>query len=557
MKQRSRQPDAAVADAGLEAEGKARALIAAAGGSHVEVAARCAGDDGPFAALSRPLADAEGYLEPSVPPCLRGQAGALHRAVETAVARASATGRVHYVSLRIAVADCDPLALFAGEPGPDRFFWQQPNGGFALAAVGCVKALDVDPRVRFTSASAAAQAMLGDVVTCGHAARSLPAPLLVGGFSFAAGHRAIGDWAAFPGACLFLPEILLVCRAGEACLTVNAPIAPGLALRTAWSAVLAGATAAHARVERLRGLAVIEGGTGALVRALVPAGGCEAPPSAQDQYRRRIEAALGAIAAGALEKVVLARSLRMLQPGGFDVPSIMHRLRTAYPDCVSLAVGRGADCFVAASPERLVSFDGERVETEALAGTAPRGVTAEDDGQLGRALLENPKERAEHAAVVRAIRAALADVCTALEGPVAPQLLRLAGIQHLYTPLRGRLRQVAGAVAPTILDLVGRLHPTPAVGGLPREAALAWICQGEELERGWYAGPVGYMDCRGGGEFRVALRSALLRNPPREGAPGVASLFAGAGVVAGSLPEREWHETSLKLRALLTPLTEL
>lgn len=547
MKQRFRQLDqamaAAVDDAAVALEGGACSLSAASLEDLV-------GPDG------QGWLHAEGS-EPALPRWLVGAADGLRRGVARCVARAAQTGREQYLALRLPVPPVDPLALFAAAEGTDRFFWQQPVAGVALAASGCVRTLEAEAPRRFSSASSAARALLSDSVVCGEQVdRSLPCPLLVGGFAFSAHHRAVGDWSAFPGACLFLPEILLACRDGRGCLTVNTSIAPRTSAADAWSAVLTRTLAAYARLEGLRAQGQVGGGSGALVRALRPADGCDAQPGARDRYRRRIEAALAAIAAGTLEKVVLARSLRMLQPGGFDVPAILHRLRAAYPDCVSLALGRGADCFVAASPERLVGFDGELVETEALAGTAPRGATAEDDQQLARALQDNPKERAEHAAVVRAIRDALADVCTGLEGPAVPQLLRLAGIQHLHTPLRGRLRQARVAAGLTILDLVGRLHPTPAVGGLPRAAALDWIGRGEELERGWYAGPVGYMDFGGGGEFRVALRSALLRNPSAEGGAGVASLFAGAGVVAGSQPEREWRETSLKMRALLTPLME-
>jgi salicylate biosynthesis isochorismate synthase/menaquinone-specific isochorismate synthase len=140
------------------------------------------------------------------------------------------------------------------------------------------------------------------------------------------------------------------------------------------------------------------------------------------------------------------------------------------------------------------------------------------------------------------LTAALGEVCEQVDAPGEPTLMRLRNVQHLFTPLRGTVRGDAG-----VLDLVGRLHPTPALGGQPREAALAWIREREGLDRGWYGAPVGWVDARGQGEFAVAIRSALVGRYE-------ASLFAGAGIVAASDPEREERETNIKLRAMLGAL---
>jgi len=220
-------------------------------------------------------------------------------------------------------------------------------------------------------------------------------------------------------------------------------------------------------------------------------------------------------------------------------------------------VGRGEATWLGASPERLVRLHAADVRTGALAGSAPRGRTPEDDARLGEALRASEKERAEHAAVVQAIRGALDGVCGELDGPETPGLMKIEGIQHLETPLRGQL--LPDALPTTgVLELLARLHPTPAVGGLPRLAALDWIRRFEGLERGWYAGPVGFVDASGGGEFWVSLRSGLIRNPEAHApAAAHARLFGGAGIVQGSVPARELAETRLKLRAMLAPLTEI
>jgi isochorismate synthase EntC len=194
-----------------------------------------------------------------------------------------------------------------------------------------------------------------------------------------------------------------------------------------------------------------------------------------------------------------------------------------------------------------VSLSGSRVETAAVAGTAARGRNPEEDRRLADALRESKKEQAEHEVVLRSVREALDGLCE-LSGPEGPELLRLEGLQHLHTPLAGSLRRSARGAH--VLELAGRLHPSPAVGGAPLAPALSWIERHEGMDRGWYAGPVGFVDATGGGELHVALRSALVQG-------GEARLYAGAGIVAGSAPEAELRETRLKLRAVLAPLTEI
>jgi isochorismate synthase EntC len=183
----------------------------------------------------------------------------------------------------------------------------------------------------------------------------------------------------------------------------------------------------------------------------------------------------------------------------------------------------------------------------ALAGSAPRGRTPAEDERLARALRESKKEQAEHDVVRRAVLEALAPVCESLDAPEAPGLLRLDGIQHLHTPVTGELR--AGADG-ELLALAGRLHPTPAVGGAPSAAARAFLADHEGLDRGGYAGGVGWLGASGDGELMVALRCALLEGRR-------ATLLAGAGIVAGSDPDAELAETCLKLRAALAALVDL
>jgi isochorismate synthase len=244
---------------------------------------------------------------------------------------------------------------------------------------------------------------------------------------------------------------------------------------------------------------------------------------------------------GLLKKVVLARGVKV-RATGFDAADTLRRLRADYPTCTLFAIVRGDRCFLGATPERLVRVRGGEVNAMALAGSAPRGETEEEDRRFGAMLLAGPKDRLEHAVVVEVLREALTTVCTSVSVAEAPTLLRFRNVQHLHTPIVARLRGRS-----TVLDLVRLLHPTPAVGGVPREKALQWIGRHEGLDRGWYAGPVGWIDRAGEGEFAVAIRSALVRRDE-------ATLFAGCGIVGDSDPDQEYAESGLKLRPMLSAL---
>ena len=244
--------------------------------------------------------------------------------------------------------------------------------------------------------------------------------------------------------------------------------------------------------------------------------------------------AVDEIDAGRLEKAVLARDLHLWSRSPFDVPAVLTALNGRFPSCMTFLV----DHLLGASPELLLARSGRRIASRVLAGTAPRGTDPDEDAALGGALLASVKDRHEHDLALASAVAALTPHCTQLDAATAPSLVRLDNVQHLGTELVGTLE------GPThVLELVDLLHPTAAVGGTPREAALAAIGALEGMSRGRYAGPVGWCTPDGDGEFAIALRCAEISG-------GRARLFAGAGIVAGSLPEVELLETWGKLRAM-------
>jgi menaquinone-specific isochorismate synthase len=263
------------------------------------------------------------------------------------------------------------------------------------------------------------------------------------------------------------------------------------------------------------------------------------PSMSHDHWCALVADGVADIRDGALDKVVLAREVIVRANRDIDVPSVLARLAALYPSCVVFSI----EGFIGASPELLVRRAGTAVASHPLAGTIPRSGDPAADEALASALLNSVKERAEHRFVVNDVAAALRAVCTTLDVPDAPSIVPLRNVSHLGTRISGTLAGPA-ATRPTALDLAARLHPTSAVGGTPRAAALEWLAQREGFTRGPYAGPVGWVDAAGDGEWMVGIRSAVI-----DGA--TARLFAGVGVVADSDPLAELAETQLKLQALL------
>ena len=250
-----------------------------------------------------------------------------------------------------------------------------------------------------------------------------------------------------------------------------------------------------------------------------------------------VERAIDTIRGTELEKVVLAREVVVDANRPFLPADILRRLHALYPSCAVFAV----DGFVGASPELLVSRRGTQISSHPLAGTVARSGDATADERLVAAMWASPKERREHQLVVDAVAAALRPVCAKLDVPMQPSIMSLRNVSHLGTHVEGDLDPLD---PPSALDLVARLHPTPAVAGTPRAVAVEFIDEHEGVDRGRYAGAVGWMSADGDGEWAVGIRSAEIRGRR-------ARLYAGVGIVDGSDPAGELAETQLKLQALL------
>ena len=430
-------------------------------------------------------------------------------------------------------AELDLSAIVLGaRRDEDRFacLEQPAREGFVLATLGQAAVVESSGAERFADVAARARE-LGRRVVCDDpgadpARPAAAGPVFVGGFSFADNGGSSPEWASLEPASLVLPEVALARQGGSARLTVCAVIhaddEPAGVVRRVTARLAELGTASMPLID-----------PDPVERTRVASA---APPS---HYEHAVERAVERIRAGELEKVVLAREVRAHSARPHDPAAALGALRELFPACYCWCVGTPELAFVGASPELLVRRDGQRAQTVALAGTTRRSADPAVDDHLGEQLLQSAKNREEQAIVSRRIERTLDPVSLWVAAADEPVLVKVHNVQHLATPIRAQLADPVPAV-----ELAGMLMPTPAVGGEPSERALPLIPALEGLDRGWYAGAVGWTDLAEDGEFCVALRCALLRGE-------VAHLYAGCGIVRDSVPADELAETEVKLQALL------
>ena len=457
-------------------------------------------------------------------------AARLHGLVQAGRDESIRRGRSLLVSMTVACPPISPLSIFHKARQQTRLFWHQPGSGMAMTAVGLAMPLTGCGEARFAQVGSAYRRLVSEarITTC--PSYPLAAPVALGGFAFDSAAPPNPAWEAYPDALLMVPRFLFLAAANAAWCTINLHV----------SAACNPDTVADDAIDELVGLMAVDSDPTDDRQPVIGKQMNNHP----DPWERQVHDLVQAIQRGAVQKVVLARELHLRAQADFDIGVALRRLAAASRHCTLFAIDTGSACMIGATPERLVRLHGRTVQVDCLAGSTARGDTEYTDRLLGEALLNSDKERREHGLVVRTLREALSAHCSSLHVPEVPRLLRLPDVQHLYTPLQGTLR--AGS---NVLNLVAQLHPTPGVGGVPRAAALDLIREQEGLSRGWYAGPIGWVDAHDGGEFVVGIRSALVRGSE-------AWLYAGCGIVKGSEPHREYEESCLKLRPMLTALTE-
>jgi salicylate biosynthesis isochorismate synthase/menaquinone-specific isochorismate synthase len=457
-------------------------------------------------------------------------AACLERAV--AVARRSGAGTLATLSMPLPESvDPSAVAVASRRPAEPWFVFEQPDRGrTALAGLGAASCMEAAGESRFAQVAErwrelAATAVNEQLPGCEGAA-----PVAVGGFAFAPDGGSSPHWAGFEPASLIVPEIAIARGTRDGALGVRLTLAT-LASPDDMPAELLARLESRLAELHVRELPLLDpspAGRFLLASAMPP-----------EHYEAAVSRAAQLIGTGTMEKIVLAREVQVHAPRDHDAAAVFAVLREEFPSCFVFCVGRGDATLVAASPELLVRREGHRVSTLALAGSTRRSADPAVDDHLGEQLLRNESYREEHAIVARRIERMLRPHAIWVAAAHEPELVRIANIQHLATPIRAQLAAPMDA-----LDLARLMHPTPAVGGEPLSRAAPLIPALEGLDRGWYSGPVGWTDATGDGEFCVALRCALLRGP-------VARCYAGNGIVRGSEPSAELAETEVKLSALL------
>jgi menaquinone-specific isochorismate synthase len=441
------------------------------------------------------------------------------------------------LSITIRIPFVDGLTFLRQAPrDARRIYWENNRLEWRYAGFGITAEVRASGAQRFAKVKSSIQTLFADAHF--QTSDETPAealPRFFGGFAFR--HDDVRDdssdlWSEFGDAYFILPKFLLASRDQESWLTVSALVDAQYAAvfeqkLQREAADFATCLSRSRNIDSNRSLELIS----------------RDYPLTQQRWHDEIIEATDRIKAGELDKVVLARICDLQFNQSIDPLAAMAQLQQRYGETYRFLIEpQPRHYFFGATPELLIAKHEHQLMTAALAGSTRRGETTADDDRMAAQLFQSAKERHEHNVVKVALEDALLPLTTKLDVPESPQILKLSNIQHLYSPITGTLKDQQ-----TLLDAVEKLHPTPAVGGYPRQTAVALLGEIEQFSRGWYASPVGWIDSQGDGMFAVALRSAVVRD-------NHARLYAGVGIVADSNPEREWDETTLKFRPMLNAL---
>ncbi|WP_057761139.1 isochorismate synthase [Cytobacillus praedii] len=455
----------------------------------------------------------------------------LKEGILKAIERAKALSKPVLVSEVQEINHIEPLTFFAAGHEPflgERFFWKDPADETFIIGLGICKQIQSDQAAdRFFLVEEEWKNFIKDGIINNPFHLNGIGPLMFGGFSFDPYKEKTKLWSKYSDSLFHIPKFMYSEINGRSFFTTNIVCTQHDDLSLAEAV----------QKERRTIFTALAADTYQEKYELINEN--EINP---DQWKDTVAAVVNELKQGELNKVVLARETRLHFSQSIQLEQVLMNLFKLQRESFIFAFESNGDCFIGASPERLVKKSGSSFFTTCLAGSIARGKTDEEDRLLGDTLLADPKNIIEHEYVVRMIKEAMEEVCDEVTMPSKTQLLKTRDIQHLYTPVTGKAKKDT-----SLLLLVDRLHPTPALGGLPKEKAVEKIREVEELDRGFYGAPLGWVDYKGNGEFAVSIRSGLIQGDE-------ASLFAGCGVVEDSNPESEYIETKIKFRPMLTAL---
>jgi len=434
------------------------------------------------------------------------------------------------VSISLELDWVDPLVVLdkLAQANEINFYFENRGKKEAIAAIDTVAKLEIDGQDRFHQAEYFIKNCLKNIIPFGGNNQDFATPRFFCYFSFF--HQNIQPDYPFPAATIFLPRWQIAVKNQKCVLVANILITANANVEKIWHNL-------STKIEFLNSLKYLSS-----KQDIVSANFRQQSITQGTEFKRSVASALEKIQASYLSKIVLADALDVRVNYQFNLYKSLNNLRQIHPNCYvfSTSNGKGQN-FIGASPERLICIENQQLITDALAGSAPRGKTPAEDAANANRLLNSEKERHEHSLVIDFITQRLLQLGLSPQ-VLPPRLRQLSNIQHLWTPISAK---VPANVHP--LKIVAQLHPTPAVAGAARDVACAEIRRYESFERGLYAAPLGWVDSEGNCEFIVGIRSALIDGDR-------ARLYAGAGIVAGSDPDKEFAEVQLKLQALLKAL---
>lgn len=440
-------------------------------------------------------------------------------------------------SVSAPVDGVSPEVLLNLDPGTPRGFWAREGRWFAHLGVAATLEVD-DPREardRFTLIWSRAQKLFDGCISLPDSPGDPPPPRLFGGFAFREGHSPEGAWKGFPSAMFVLPEVELRGGDGKGVLTCRAFLEPGEDSDRCRRRL-------NQRLDQIRNAIQAPAGEPRDPNPWIPSTRVE---TEEGPWAEAVRRALTEVAEGDVEKVVLARVQTVLAEGGLDPVDVAMNLWRDNPGAhVFLFEPRAGHILLGAAPETVATVADGQFRATAVAGSVGRGDSEVQQKTLAADLLESSKDRWEHQMCVEDMVQRLRPLSGSVHAEENPHVLTLSTIQHLETVIEADLLP-----GEHVLSVLQALHPTPAVCGFPRDLALDFLRREERFHRGWYSGPVGWLDGSGNGVFVPALRSAV----------GVGSewrLFAGAGIVEGSDPRREWEETRIKFQPVLRALAQ-
>ena len=460
------------------------------------------------------------------------------------------------VSLFVPAPELDVDLFLRGSYGQERFYWSEPNSAenpMTLAGLGIAAEINIPPVLdnaektpalsghRFSAIARKAGDLFEQAIVLpidwmpadginDNWRQHLARPRLFGGFSFQDNFIPDNTWSVFNPAQFVLPHYQFVQIADGSFLTINALVA--------WDENIAGCHGGLRDALLARLTLVLPQDDRSISMADINY------PMSAGSWAKMIDRTTQSIQNGELEKVVLSRVCEIRTEQPIDAAATLPYLNQNYSDCYRFFFEPTPhNAFFGATPELLIRKKSGDITTMALAGSSARGQSPPEDAELAQQLISSEKNRHEHQLVVDTIKGNLQNITVDLRFPPEPDMLKLSNIQHLFTPISGRLCDPDTS----ILTLVSLLHPTPAMGGVPAGAALSCLRSLEPVPRGWYAAPIGWFDVQGDGEFAVAIRSAVSQYAR-------AWLYAGAGIVGDSDADQEWAETALKFRPMLGAL---